>query len=113
MIKLFVLCLLALSIKSFPSCEECALDLANSDNSGIVCGRDGRTYLSECFAKCADTKVEHEGRCARHNCPQLYYPVCTRSGRTYMNECEANFYNEAVIAPGSCRRLNFSNLGGY
>ena len=49
------------------TCEECAS--AYGDSEGVVCGKDGRTYLSKCFAKCSKVNVWYEGRCTRHNCP--------------------------------------------
>ena len=107
--KFFFLGLFVLTIKADIDvndnpCEQCGAIVASEDPTftGVVCGEDGRTYLSECFATCNGVDVLREGRCARHNCPQLYYPVCTASGRTYVNECEANFYAERVVRPGFC-----------
>lgn len=64
MIKFLLLTLVIFSIKTFDTCEECA-----AEDISPVCGKDGRTYLSECFAKCNKVRVWYEGRCSRHNCP--------------------------------------------
>ena len=95
---------LALTISVVVSdCQPCYDDLvADAQNTeDLVCGKDGITYINECFAECNDTEVEFEGRCPRNQCLDYWYPVCTSRG-TYANECEARHYQATIISIGEC-----------
>lgn len=52
-----------------------------------MCGCDGKTYLSECSARMADTDVASAGACAKPACETLAYCDCAaRTDCTVMAE---------------------------
>jgi hypothetical protein len=56
-------------------------DMATScvcpENYAPVCGVDGITYPNECFAQCANVRIERTGECTVVNqCPQCSVPIC-------------------------------------
>lgn len=66
----------------------------------FVCGKNGQTYGSQCWADCLGVMVAHKGTCAKptgpvpltHECScagAAASPVCGSDGRTYASACEA------------------------
>ena len=102
--------LIALS-HSRPECEECAVELLAAGITNYVCGENGITYLSECFADCNRVDVAFEGRCPRHYCVSHFYPICGKSGRTWMNKCELDHAGDVPLYRGVCDQdEHISNL---
>lgn len=91
-------------------CDECVAELLQTRRVSYVCGDNGITFLTECFADCNDVRVEFEGQCPRHYCPSIYEPVCTELGNTYLNECEAQFKGEPIAYNGECRGQHRDNI---
>lgn len=113
MIKILSITILLLQLQT-KDCVECFEDLAIiNKNYAVVCGEDGVTYLNECFAKCNNTKVDFNGKCARSQCLGYNYPVCTTQGNTWANECEANYHGEAILYQGYCGQFRNLRLPGY
>lgn len=55
----------------------------------LFCGKDNKTYESDCDLKRADQEVQYKGACRSNNCicPKILRPVCSKSGKTYNNQC--------------------------
>jgi len=89
-----------------------------------VCGVDGKTYASECHARCANVQITHEGVCEEQQnilkprpkppipetpevpeivCPAIFDPVCGEDGATYPNDCEASRAMVKIAYRGECR----------
>ena len=76
-----------------------------------LCGFDGVTYKNECYAKCNETGVKHQGACSQNTqpcgCPDAYVPVYDLQGNQYQNACVANCKHKVAIANmGANHQLN-------
>ncbi|XP_055353678.1 ovomucoid-like [Paramacrobiotus metropolitanus] len=85
------------------------LDYCNCISFGsTVCGRNGVTYSSKCYADCLGGGVAYSGACRKNTkailCTLEYAPVCGADGVTYSNDCHARTVGVAVLYRGECRR---------
>ena len=80
-----------------------------------VCGVNGQTYRSGCYASCDGFLVNHKGvevQCAGECpcsaqpvdciCTEQYDPVCGANGMAYDNFCAAGCVGQAVQCTGEC-----------
>lgn len=80
-----------------------------NDAEFLVCGDDGNTHNSPCYADRDGADVDYYGPCAdegeedeRSECDLDWDPVCDENERTYANECLADYYGSGFDYEGEC-----------
>ena len=78
------------------SCDEWEVYNISSDFLVPVCGKNGLTYKSECYARCNEVEALYEGPCNLGegsfpcNCDGAFNPVMDIMGNMYRNKCIAD-----------------------
>jgi len=90
----------------------CDTSVVIGPGSEAVCGCDGVTYPSACFAEANGIAFYTPGECGvcidpelmnpDSLCPTLFEPVCGCNGVTYPNECVAVTAGVRSFTPGPC-----------
>ncbi|KAL6748959.1 hypothetical protein V8C86DRAFT_3032443 [Haematococcus lacustris] len=81
----------------------------STNGTNAVCGSDGITFASTCFAGCSNVTVVSQGPCPKGDsgkrlcaCPRIYQPVCGAGLVTYANKCLAECADVELLGQGPC-----------
>ena len=89
--------------RGLPVCQACICP--EDPDAQPVCGRDNRTYPSECAARCAGMEWFREGACEDAPtciCPRAPDPVCGTDRVIYNNLCEARCAEQRSVELELC-----------
>ena len=91
---------------SFVCAGECAdtagCPACDAEECAPVCGVDGNTYPSLCFAQCGGTQKAYEGQCCDCPPPVSGEEVCGASGTTHGNLCLLDCKLDVYSYAGEC-----------
>ncbi|MBU0535871.1 MAG: hypothetical protein KKE20_02825, partial [Nanoarchaeota archaeon] len=91
----------------------CRCPLPPIPSEFTVCGVDGKTYTTDCDAKCNNVEVACKGECPCKPacvCPAILSQVCGADGKTYSNSCEATCAGVKVQCNRACPCSFFRRL---